>query len=79
MMGVSIAVHESGPYPRTVTVTLACDAASDVFCAGFEEFESADGFIACHAAAIRRGWLERQASQGRIWLCPICSGKRWSI
>jgi hypothetical protein len=75
-MAVSIATHENGPYPRRVTVTLSCDAATDLFCRGFEDFTSPDGFIACHREAISKGWLERQASQGRVWLCPQCSGKQ---
>jgi hypothetical protein len=75
-MAVSIATHESGPYPRTVTVRFSCDVATDMLCAGFEIFSSPDGFIGCHSAAISKGWLERQASQGRIWLCPQCSGKQ---
>lgn len=74
-MTISIAAHERGPYPRMITLTLACDSSTDIFCRGFEDFTSPDGFIACHAAAIKAGWLERQASEGRFWLCPRCSGK----
>jgi hypothetical protein len=74
-MGMSIAAHGTGPYPRSVTVTLTCDAATDIFCRGFEGLSSPDGFVGCHSAAIEQGWLERQARQGRIWLCPRCSGK----
>lgn len=72
---MSIAVHEAGPYPRPITVTLSCDAAADMFCEGHEVFLSVDGYIGCHAAAMRAGWLERQGPQGRQWLCPQCSGK----
>jgi hypothetical protein len=73
---ISIATHETGPYPRTVTVTLACDAPTDLMCRGFADFTSPDGFIGAHAAAMAAGWLERQATQGRQFLCPACSGKR---
>jgi hypothetical protein len=73
---VHIAATESGPYPRLVTVTLSCDAAVDIFCEGHEVFVSQEGFVGCHALAMSSGWLERQASQGRLWLCPQCSGKR---
>lgn len=61
----------------TIVVTLECDSdAREMFCRGFETFESLDGFIGCHAAAMKAGWLERQSTQGRQWLCPTCSGKR---
>jgi len=56
-------------------LTLYCDAASAMFCRGFESFEHPDGFIGAHAVAMANGWLERQTSQGRLWLCPECSGK----
>jgi hypothetical protein len=74
-MTVSIATHESGPYPRLITVTLSCDAATDIFCRGFADFTSRDGYIGAHSQAMAAGWLERQTSQGRLWLCPRCSGK----
>lgn len=55
-------------------VTLECDVRTEFFCRGFETFEHVDSFGA-HADAMRAGWLERQTSQGRKWLCPACSGK----
>jgi hypothetical protein len=60
---------------QRIRVTLVCDAASGMFCRGFESFEHPDGFVGAHSAAIAKGWLDRQASQGRTWLCPECSGK----
>lgn len=72
---MAIAAHENGPYPRTITVTLSCDSSTDIFCRGFEDFTSPDGYIGCHSMAISKGWLERQGPQGRQWLCPQCSGK----
>ena len=75
-MTLSIAAAEIGPYPRMITLTLACDSSTDIFCRGFEKFTSPDGFIACHSAAIKRGWLERQSPEGPTWLCPRCSGKK---
>jgi hypothetical protein len=63
------------PYPIGVRVTLECDAATEFFCRGFAHFEHADGFVGAHAMAMSAGWLERQSSQGRLWLCPECSGK----
>jgi hypothetical protein len=76
-MGIAIANADEPP-PCGIVVTLECDAADDVadfFCRGFETFQHADGFIGCHAAAMKAGWLERQSTQGRQWLCPACSGK----
>lgn len=58
-----------------IRVTLDCDKPTAFFCRGIAVFESSDGFIGCHASAMKAGWLERQAPQGRIWLCPECSGK----
>lgn len=74
-MTIAVAAHETGPYPRSVTVTLSCDSAVDIFCRGFEDFTSQDGFVGAHSLAMTKGWLERQGPQGRIWLCPACSGK----
>lgn len=74
-MGLSIATRESGPYPRTITLTLSCDSSTDILCRGFEDFTSPDGFIVCRLAAMKAGWLERHGPEGPIWLCPRCSGK----
>jgi len=74
MMGISVAI-ENAAYPH-ITLTLECDADPKVmFCRGFETFNDAEGFISCHKAAMAHGWLERNTSKGRIWLCPACSGK----
>jgi hypothetical protein len=70
---MGIAAEMNGYYPRDITLTLSCDAAA---CLAFEAFTSPDGYVGCHAAAMTKGWLERQAPQGRLWLCPKCSGKR---
>jgi hypothetical protein len=75
-MGITIGCDEAAIIHRGVSVTLECDAATEWFCRGFERFSSDDGFIGAHAAAMAAGWLERQVSQGRQWLCPACSGKR---
>lgn len=58
-----------------IEMVLKCDVASEMFCRGFEKFTGDAGFIGCHAAAIAKGWLERQGPRGRLWLCPECSGK----
>lgn len=74
-MGIAIANADEPP-PCGIVVTLECDSdAREMFCRGFETFQHADGFIGCHAAAMKAGWLERQSTQGRQWLCPACSGK----
>ena len=38
---------------------------------------AAKGSVAAeHALAMRAGWKERDGkSRGRLWLCPLCSGK----
>jgi hypothetical protein len=75
-MGIAIGCDETAGIPRAVSVVLTCDLATEFFCRGSERFSSDDGFIGAHAAAMAAGWLERQVSQGRQWLCPACSGKR---
>jgi hypothetical protein len=66
---------ESSPPFKPVVITLECDQHSAFFCRGIAEFRSPDGFIGCHRDAMKAGWLERYASEGRLWICPECSGK----
>lgn len=70
-MGISI--ESIGP--ERVRVTLECDVREAMFCHGVTDFEHNDGFVGCHITAMHKGWLERQTSNGRIFLCPECSGK----
>ena len=63
-------------FPLPLLVTLECDLAGGLFCRRYEDFRSDEGFPSAHAEAMKAGWLERQASQGRLWICPTCSGKR---
>lgn len=74
-MGISLEVATHNEMPYRIEMTLECEAASQMFCRGFEKFSEPDGYIACHSAAMRAGWLERQTDQGRAWVCPTCSGK----
>jgi hypothetical protein len=79
-MGIVIrsnAVDRTEPraFPLPVAVDLACDAPTQMFCRGTETFTSPEGFVGAHAAAMAAGWLERQSTRGRLWLCPSCSGK----
>lgn len=74
-MGLIITSAEEGIPPRRVNVTLECDKPTAFFCRGIAVFTSPDGFIGCHSAAMDAGWLERQSPEGRLWICPECSGK----
>lgn len=77
-MGIIISAltqHPAPSCPGPVRITLECDAATEMFCRGVAHFEHADGFVGAHALAMAGGWLERNSSQGRLWLCPECSGK----
>lgn len=74
-MGIKITTPEAGDFPRPVTVTLECDDGRMMFCRGFIQYIDPEGYKGCHTAAMREGWLERQAPSGRLWLCPECSGK----
>jgi len=73
-MGVEITAKDN-MVPTSIVLTLECDVATEFFCRGFDRFEHDDGFVGCHAAAMKAGWLERNTTQGRLWLCPACSGK----
>jgi hypothetical protein len=75
-MGISIELDPpSAEYPYPIAMTLECDSARDMFCRGFTRYLHQDGYQGCHSMAMADGWLERQAPQGRLWLCPQCSGK----
>jgi hypothetical protein len=74
-MGISISASVDNDFPYPVTVTLECDDASEFFCRGFTRYSHENGFSGAHAEAMKDGWLERQAPEGRVWLCPTCSGK----
>ena len=56
-------------HPRGVRLTLTCDAGD---CTNEQTFTQAD-YVAQRAAATKAGWLERQTSAGRLFLCPQCS------
>jgi hypothetical protein len=78
VMGIIISSDQSierGMFPLPIKIELQCDVADQMFCRGVASFTHADGFVGAHAAAMAAGWLERQAPQGRLWLCPECSGK----
>ena len=74
---IAITADEAAPPPRPVTLTLTCDGDhGDLFGSIIGTFQHADGFAAEHALAMRAGWTERDGkSRGRLWLCPLCSGK----
>jgi hypothetical protein len=59
--------------PIPIIVELVCDNAGA--CRSVATFADKAGYVGCHAAAMALGWLERPSSQGRLWLCPQCSGK----
>lgn len=68
------AVDALAPVPRRTILELRCDVVHGLFPPPVAIFNQG-GFVENHAAAMRAGWLERQGSQGRLWLCPECSGK----
>ena len=68
-MGISMSCDMSADVPRDLTVSLICDGVC------FNQAAFTCGYVEAHGAAMRAGWLERQAPSGRLWLCPACSGK----
>jgi DNA-directed RNA polymerase subunit RPC12/RpoP len=76
-VGISISIFE-GEIPRfpfEIKVTLKCDDGSQLFCRDSATLQSSEGFIGCHRMFMSMGWLERNTSAGRLWLCPTCSMK----
>ena len=75
-MGIDISAERDDPHIGQVVVVLTCDYPEPgIFCARSQRFTNSGGFISIHGDAMRAGWLERQAPQGRTWICPDCSGK----
>ena len=76
-MAITITAIDDKPHPPyTIRVELVCEAEDyALLCKESEVFKHPNGYIGCHALAMRAGWLERQTPQGRIWICPECSGK----
>lgn len=58
---------------HNILVNLICDAEG---CGWNEYFTRLDGYVGVHNAVMSMGWLERNGPQGRLWLCPRCSGKK---
>lgn len=74
---MSISIFVTGDIvPSPAVLALVCDRQP---CSGNETFIYLDGYIRSHALAMAAGWLERQTSQGRLWLCPACSGKQAAL
>jgi hypothetical protein len=78
-MGLAISGPDSGPFPRPITLALICDGGptcgavpDSLFPQAQASFKHPDGFIGARATATAAGWLERQAAQGRIFICPDC-------
>lgn len=74
---MGIAIEVAGfpvTVPHRLKVTFDCDATTGFFCRGFKVVEGVS-YQEAHHEAIAEGWLERNASNGRVWLCPDCSGK----
>lgn len=77
-MGLTIVTV--GRPPATMILHLACDMPRchehGRFVAECEE--TGRGFVELHAEAMAAGWLERfntRPPEGRLFLCPSCSGK----
>ncbi len=70
-MSLKLSGDDHGPYPRPVTLTLECDAATEMFCRGFASFTTGD--VAPYEQAMAAGWKE---SPTGFFHCPECSGKR---
>lgn len=75
-MGIEIRALPGVPViPLPVEVSLECDDARALFCLDVAVFTSPQGYVGCHTDAMKAGWLERAGPNGRMWLCPECSGK----
>lgn len=74
-MGLMIEADESTPYPYATTLTLTCDGDQHGLFGLTGTFQHAEGFMAEYRLAMNAGWKDTQGPQGRIFLCPACSGK----
>jgi hypothetical protein len=85
-MGILITCDETAPIPRLATMMLTCDAGMETakpwpslfgvaVCTRTDRFNSPDGFIAQHRAAMNVGWKETSRGGKTVFLCPECSGK----
>jgi hypothetical protein len=63
------------PYPRSTMLILTCDGGECGLFPTSAEFVHPQGYIAQYRAAMNAGWKDTQGPQGRIFLCPACSGK----
>jgi len=75
-MGIAIEVDglpTRTPYP--LKITFECDARLSLLCRRDMPLSHSASYQEAHHTAIALGWLERNASNGRVWLCPECSGK----
>ena len=71
----ALVVGDVATAPVPIEVILECDRPVAFFCSGIGVFKSEAGFVGCHEKAMKAGWLERNSPQGRLWICPECSGK----
>ena len=75
-MGITIGRLPEEFIESPVVLQLDCDARSSELCCGAEVFLHPDGYIGQHRLAMEAGWLDRAGPNGRMWLCPKCSGKK---
>jgi hypothetical protein len=75
-MGIAIEVDGfPTKHPFPLKITFECDARVEMFCHKTLIVADACSYVEAHHMAIGIRWLERNASNGRVWLCPECSGK----
>lgn len=78
-MGLCIEGDDDADVPVTTRLTLRCDNDAghngDPFDMRQQTFHHEDGFIGQYALAIAHGWKDTDRGQGRVFLCPACSGK----
>lgn len=80
-MGISIDIDRkamrAGEFntPVPIVLTLTCDGDHGLFPV-IQEFRNEEGYMREYQAAMNAGWKDAQRSEGRVFLCPSCSGKQ---
>lgn len=66
-------LDENAPPPRRCTTTLSCDIRSSLICRRFMVL-AFGSHIEDMGAATKAGWLVRQTTGERQFICPECVG-----
>ena len=73
---MGLRLFDSPAIPGLIALELECDAQRGMFPCTVKQTFNEGHYLANIRKATAKGWLERQESSGRLFLCPACSGKK---